>query len=394
MGPTSSALRLLLLVGVVVASPQTQRKGCPETCPDRSRPVCGTNKIVYRNVCFLKRAACTTLPNLRKKNDGPCAIQRPRPSSGCRQECTKIYLPVCGSDNVTYNNNCLLRLASCENTQKNRPEIEVRYENACDVESVQDVCLRSCLDKYEPACGSDRITYYNKCELSIAMCRNDQLTLHYEGTCAGFSGKGAKRPSTEQQGVSSSVVSDYCEDTCTGGFRPVCGNNGLTYGSDCYLKLAKCRIPTLEKTSDGVCTKDCSLQCDTARKLVCGSDQITYTNDCFLLLSRCRDPAVQRVHDGPCVFVEKPECRPHNCPSRGDYLCGSDGITYKNRCLFDAATCYNKGLLKLYDGNCTLFFLTMNRALRLLHPLQHSTSSPSTSNVRTATASASAPTMP
>lgn len=261
---------------------------------------------------------------------------------------------------------CLLSVANCENKQQGLPEITVRYENACDVEAVStDVCARQCSDDFEPACGSDRTTYYNKCELSVAMCRDDKVNLHHEGTCAGFSGRGARRPSKQRDvsasafdssssssAPSSSVVSEYCPDTCTGGFRPVCGTNDLTYGSDCYLELAKCRNPNLAKKADGVCTKDCTLQCDTARDLVCGTDGITYTNYCFLLLAKCKDPAVAWKQNGPCVFVEKEECRPQRCGTRGKAMCGSDGITYRNRCLFDAATCYNQGLLKLYDGPC------------------------------------------
>lgn len=56
---------------------------------------------------------------------------RPSSPSRCRLECTKIHLPVCGSDGVTYNNDCLLKAESCLNEQKNKPKIEKRYDHAC-----------------------------------------------------------------------------------------------------------------------------------------------------------------------------------------------------------------------------------------------------------------------
>lgn len=77
---------------------------------------------------------------------------------------------------------------------------------------------------------------------------------------AGYTGTSGRRLSTDlrtesSRPVSSSVVTEGCPDTCQGGFRPVCGSNNLTYGSDCYLELAKCRNPSLTKKADGVCSE-------------------------------------------------------------------------------------------------------------------------------------------
>ena len=45
----------------------------------------------------------------------------------CVQECPKVMKEVCGSDNVTYDNECLLKKAACE---KNT-EIKIKEKGSC-----------------------------------------------------------------------------------------------------------------------------------------------------------------------------------------------------------------------------------------------------------------------
>ena len=40
-----------------------------------------------------------------------------------------------------------------------------------------------CITIYDPVCGSDMNTYPSKCKLSVAQCRNKDITLKYHGKC-------------------------------------------------------------------------------------------------------------------------------------------------------------------------------------------------------------------
>jgi hypothetical protein len=45
-------------------------------------------------------------------------------------------------------------------------------------------CNKVCTFDYKPVCGSDSVTYPNKCGLEIATCKSaDEISLAYEGEC-------------------------------------------------------------------------------------------------------------------------------------------------------------------------------------------------------------------
>ena len=47
-------------------------------------------------------------------------------------------------------------------------------------------CRRGCPKNYRPVCGSDGITYDNRCELAIAACKRDsEITITHFGKCGG-----------------------------------------------------------------------------------------------------------------------------------------------------------------------------------------------------------------
>lgn len=146
---------------------------CPEICPANFAPVCGSDGKTYSNACTLSVAQCKSPSvSITKMSEGECgsgaaATTMPAPvtpateapstpaatgttgttapgsvpsptnppnptqvvTSKCEMACTKKYAPVCGSNGKTYNNACLLHLASCKSSTKRK--ITIKSEGMC-----------------------------------------------------------------------------------------------------------------------------------------------------------------------------------------------------------------------------------------------------------------------
>lgn len=110
-------------------------KPCPKKCPLKDRPVCGTDNKTYKNGCLLAAAKCS-LPkkdrsSLRLQYNGPCgAPSTPKPCPRW-EDCKVVDKPVCGSDGKTYPNICRLRVAMCHARRNKHRPIKLRYRDEC-----------------------------------------------------------------------------------------------------------------------------------------------------------------------------------------------------------------------------------------------------------------------
>lgn len=204
---------------------------CP-VCNSLYNPVCGVNGVTYSNLCKLRECA-----RVEKSNFGPCGVpdyKKPKKLRSC--PCNFDFDPVCGSDFVTYADRCLLNCAG------------VSFNN-------EGSCLRKCgcTKINKPVCGVNRKTYFNDCELKC-----EGIAKLHDGEC----------PNPKPAG---------CEH-CEGYFNAVCGVNGVTYDNMCYLKCAKVNL--FCKTACPSIKKNC--KCHQRYVPVCGIDNKTYRNACLM----------------------------------------------------------------------------------------------------------------
>ena len=86
---------------------------CHEKCPQSYDPICGEDGTTYSNQCNLQYQACVHKTQISVRHQGECQIQEENTAEYCGA-CTKEYKPICGSDNVTYVNECILKQTNCQ----------------------------------------------------------------------------------------------------------------------------------------------------------------------------------------------------------------------------------------------------------------------------------------
>lgn len=165
--------------------------------------------------------------------------------------CTREYLPICGTDDITYFNTCLFQ---CE--KKRNANLEIKHHGKCDdkmkiLPIEQGAC--ACTEEYIPVCGTDEKTYINQCLLNCEKLKRAGLKLKHIGECSDE----IKIPEGNDDTFPISpplpelIIPDICP--CTDEYIPVCASDDHTYANECILKCEQLKRTKLAFKYPGEC---------------------------------------------------------------------------------------------------------------------------------------------
>ncbi|BET00155.1 Kazal-type serine protease inhibitor domain [Nesidiocoris tenuis] len=266
------------------------------SCGSEYEPVCGSDGVSYSNLCRLKREACLKNKRIDVLYPGlcdgceskKCEFHATCVTDGagearcvCNNNCSAATgEQVCGTDGITYKNECELKLTACQN----KMNIQVQYKGDCEscagvvcqykatCMGGHCVCPRDCsAAPLEQVCGSNLVTYESQCELQKRGCELNDATLDvlFYGSCERRShrpviGIPVTTPlstSFERNDVCRDVRCDFdatCEPDAEGYPRcvclfgcgeaspgeAVCGSDLTLYPSSCHMKAEACARQT------------------------------------------------------------------------------------------------------------------------------------------------------
>uniref|UniRef100_A0A7M5X3C1 Agrin-like n=1 Tax=Clytia hemisphaerica TaxID=252671 RepID=A0A7M5X3C1_9CNID len=380
-----------------------QCRNCKSACTFEYDPRCASNGRTYDNNCLLSIAHCHD-SNVKFKHWGRCGT--------CSEKCPRNIDYVCGSDGKTYVNECELNKQRCyhdRNLRKQSPgrcvvemEFIVKGQLALPYQFRGNLPEGSCMKVFvtKKVCGST-----TSCLASVkGVLTTKQPNIRFNRIDYQLTFNG--QPGMYYLNVR--LYRGWCPSSRSYQLR-----DGDLYNQDKEIvyfhhndKTKK--APVIKMTYFGnpdqsQCVKHCRLVED----FVCGTDKVTYTNPCLLAIKTCTSNGmVKKAHNGKCGKKPKGDCErtsyPYSCLRRGFYwyfdyylnrcmrrygcpgsannfvneetcqatcaknkcdiqcndslnypVCGTNNLTYSNRCQLKKAECEMNGRVKLaHNGKC------------------------------------------
>ncbi|XP_063269568.1 ovoinhibitor-like [Prinia subflava] len=212
-------------------------------CPRILHPVCGTDGFTYDNDCSICAHNVQHGTDVKKSHDGRCKEESTPVDcstylSGAKAgeaigACPFILREICGTDGVTYSNDCAL----CAHNMEYGTQVAKKHDGKCVEEAPQLNCskfhratlkdgreLLACTMIYDPVCGTDGVTYASECTLCAHnMEHRTNLGKRKNGPC--------------EEDITRALCKEFKEVSpiCTMEYMPHCGSDGKTYGNRCLF---------------------------------------------------------------------------------------------------------------------------------------------------------------
>ncbi|XP_030428276.1 ovoinhibitor-like [Gopherus evgoodei] len=289
-------------------------------CPRILAEVCGTDGVTYPNDCML----CA-------HNDGKVLVV-----------CHRILHTACGTDGVTYASECEM----CAHSLEHGTNVSKKHDGRCKREVLLVDCskyrrimtedgkvLTACPLLLKEVCGTDGITYPNECGLCAHNFKHGtNVTKKHNGKC---------KQETEALDCIQYNQEPFVYDgelLCPEVVIFVCDTDGVTYWHECEICVAT----------------------EAGQFLVpgCGSDGVTYSNECLFCREIFRGNNIVKKHDGRCVqvdctgYVKTPTGQEAACTLEYSPICGTNGVTYGNKCAFCSAVANGADIDQNNDEEC------------------------------------------
>ena len=171
---------------------------CEQGCPKEVDLVCGSDGITYNNECIMKQTACQINATITVRRKGDCGEY----SSALISQ--SMNFGVAGWVRPSVRDLslvCLSHVDPCKTKTCTTPysSCEVRDDVA------ECVCEQGCPKEVDLVCGSDGITYNNECIMKQTACQtNTMITVRRGGDCGEYD---ALRPFSLEVFVYGKVVS-------------------------------------------------------------------------------------------------------------------------------------------------------------------------------------------